>query len=154
MTLADGYEFTPTKVSVNASRWGTNGGSMDMLWVNGDGSTSKLLTGQTPERAVDSSDGTSYAPYYTKLEKAITSAKATQGTFGVRFHIYGIANNKQYSLGNLCIEGKLYSTTATGIRQLTGTVTSDGAYYTLQGVRVEHPTRGIYICNGRKVIVK
>ena len=154
VTLADGYEFTPTKVSVNASRWGTNGGSMDMLWVNGDGSTSKLLTGQTPERAVDSSDGTSYAPYYTKLEKAITSAKATQGTFGVRFHIYGIANNKQYSLGNLCIEGKLYSTTATGIRQLTGTVTSDGAYYTLQGVRVEHPTRGIYICNGRKVIVK
>ena len=28
-------------------------------------------------------------------------------------------------------------------------------WYTLQGVRVERPTSaGIYICNGRKVIVK
>ena len=30
----------------------------------------------------------------------------------------------------------------------------DGVYYTLQGVKVEHPTKGIYIRNGKKVVVK
>ena len=154
VTLKDGYEFAPTSVEANASRWGTNGGSMDMLWVNGDGTTTKLLTGQTPERAVDSSDGTSYAPYFTLLSKSLTNAKATTGTFGVRFNIYGIAANKQYSLGNLNIQGKLYSTTSTGIRQLEGDVTLTPVYYDLQGRRVDHPTKGIYICNGKKVIIK
>ena len=154
VTLKDGYEFVPTSVEANASRWGTNGGSMDMLWVNGDGTTTKLLTGQTPERAVDSSDGTSYAPYFTLLSKSLTNAKATTGTFGVRFNIYGIAANKQYSLGNLNIQGKLYSTTSTGIRQLKGDVTLTPVYYDLQGRRVDHPTKGIYICNGKKVIIK
>lgn len=30
----------------------------------------------------------------------------------------------------------------------------DGDYYTLQGVKVENPTKGIYIKNGKKVIIK
>ena len=32
--------------------------------------------------------------------------------------------------------------------------TKDGVYYDLQGRRVEHPTRGIYILNGKKVVIK
>lgn len=31
---------------------------------------------------------------------------------------------------------------------------SDDAYYTLQGVRVNHPTKGIYIHEGRKIVIK
>lgn len=31
---------------------------------------------------------------------------------------------------------------------------SDAPYYTLQGIRVEHPTHGIYIRNGKKVAIK
>ena len=31
---------------------------------------------------------------------------------------------------------------------------ADGAYYTLQGVKVENPTKGLYIHNGKKVIIK
>lgn len=30
----------------------------------------------------------------------------------------------------------------------------DGVYYDLQGRRVEKPTRGIYIVNGKKVVIK
>ena len=30
----------------------------------------------------------------------------------------------------------------------------DGVYYDLQGRRVENPTRGIYIVNGKKVVIK
>ena len=32
--------------------------------------------------------------------------------------------------------------------------TQDGEYYTLQGVRVANPTKGVYILNGKKVIIK
>lgn len=31
---------------------------------------------------------------------------------------------------------------------------NDNAYYTLQGIRVTHPTKGFYIKNGKKVIIK
>ena len=154
VTLKDGYEFQPTKVSVNASRYGTNGGTVDMLWVNGDGSTSKLLTGQTPERSANESNGTSHAPYYTALSKDITGAKATTGIFGVRLHVYGIANNKQIGLCDMLISGKIFSTSATGIREQVSDVTMKGDFYNLQGMKVEVPTKGIYICNGRKVVMK
>ena len=30
---------------------------------------------------------------------------------------------------------------------------SDNTYYTLNGQRVEHPTKGIYIVNGKKIIL-
>ena len=43
---------------------------------------------------------------------------------------------------------------ATAIRDLTYPTYSDGAYYTLQGVRVSHPEHGIFIHNGKKVILK
>lgn len=33
-------------------------------------------------------------------------------------------------------------------------VVKDGHYYNLQGIRVDRPTRGIYIHNGRKVVVR
>ena len=31
---------------------------------------------------------------------------------------------------------------------------NNGKYYTLQGIEVDHPTKGVYIKNGKKVIVR
>lgn len=42
----------------------------------------------------------------------------------------------------------------TGINEVVATAKADGAYYTLSGVRVENPTKGLYIQNGKKVIIK
>jgi hypothetical protein len=43
----------------------------------------------------------------------------------------------------------------TGIARVNGeSVATDGAIYTLNGVRVEKPTKGLYIVNGKKVVVK
>ena len=43
----------------------------------------------------------------------------------------------------------------TGIEGVAdGARPGDGAYYTLGGVRVENPSKGIYIRNGRKVVVE
>jgi hypothetical protein len=33
-------------------------------------------------------------------------------------------------------------------------VKQDNNYYTLQGIRVENPVRGIYIKNNKKIIIK
>ena len=44
----------------------------------------------------------------------------------------------------------------TGIETIEDTKqnTEDGVYYDLQGRRVENPTRGVYIVNGKKVVIK
>lgn len=44
---------------------------------------------------------------------------------------------------------------ATGISEMTvKTVADDGAYYNLQGQRIDVPRHGVYIRNGKKVVVK
>ena len=42
----------------------------------------------------------------------------------------------------------------TAIETVETKTINDNAFYTLQGVRVENPTRGIYIRNGKKVMIK
>lgn len=42
----------------------------------------------------------------------------------------------------------------TAIQGVTTATTADDAWYTLQGVRVAQPTRGLYIHNGKKIVVK
>lgn len=42
----------------------------------------------------------------------------------------------------------------TAIQEVKSQVKQDDAYYTLQGVKVAHPTKGIYIHNGKKMIIK
>ena len=41
-----------------------------------------------------------------------------------------------------------------GIAKLVVPATENGEYYTLQGVKVTNPTKGVYIHNGQKVIIK
>ena len=45
-------------------------------------------------------------------------------------------------------------TSPTGIGTVKVQTIADGVYYNLQGQRVDNPTKGIYIVNGKKVIVK
>jgi len=42
----------------------------------------------------------------------------------------------------------------TGIHAIGSDAKKDNNFYTLQGVRVDHPTKGIYIQNGKKIIIK
>ena len=44
--------------------------------------------------------------------------------------------------------------TATGIRNVTAEDETEGDFYNLSGVRVQNPTKGLYIRNGKKVFVK
>lgn len=42
----------------------------------------------------------------------------------------------------------------TGIGNVSASKTADSVIYTLDGRRVENPTKGVYISNGRKVVIK
>ena len=42
----------------------------------------------------------------------------------------------------------------TGIKTVNAETLSEGAWYTIQGVRVAQPTKGVFIHNGKKVVVK
>ena len=42
----------------------------------------------------------------------------------------------------------------TGIEGVEAAKADDGAWYTIQGVRVDKPAKGLYIHNGRKVVIK
>ena len=42
---------------------------------------------------------------------------------------------------------------ATGINSVK-TAKADGAYYTLEGVKTTKPVKGLYIHNGKKIVVK
>lgn len=60
---------------------------------------------------------------------------------------------KEYQV-NLFFEGS-EDETITGIHVITNQIVDKEGYYTLQGIRLDKPTRaGIYIHNGKKVIVK
>lgn len=46
------------------------------------------------------------------------------------------------------------STTGISVVDQDSVKYNDGAFYTLEGVKVEHPTKGVYIHNGKKYVVK
>ena len=45
------------------------------------------------------------------------------------------------------------SSGATAINSMRSTSAEEGAYYSLNGQRVEHPTKGVFIRNGKKEII-
>ena len=145
--LAGGCEFAPTSVSFVTTRFGTDGGAVDVTWQGGDGSTMKLETGIVPAR-------NNASPDYTAKELKVEIPRATEGTVGVVFNIYNLADNKDVGLCNIAITGKLYSTDATGVRTVRNVTIGTTPYYNLQGQRIDHPTPGVYIQNGKKIVVK
>jgi hypothetical protein len=54
--------------------------------------------------------------------------------------------------GNVTVKLSL-SSGATAINSMRSTSAEEGAYYSLNGQRVEHPTKGMFIRNGKKVII-
>ena len=42
----------------------------------------------------------------------------------------------------------------TAIQSIDDSKTNVGPFYDLQGRRVQHPTKGVYVVNGKKVIIK
>ncbi len=109
------------------------------------------------------------APTNNDLKVAGASTVADGKQYGLA-QVDGVVGFYKIKSGETLKQGKAYlevSTTdeakvsffsltgeLTGINNVEAVKTADGAFYTLQGVKVAKPTKGLYISNGKKVIVK
>ena len=109
----------------------------------------ELIATSVAANATVPSEGTYYA------------LSASEATFGVLKGGITLSSNKAYikapvaaSDANTVLSIKFGDDT-TGINAAkVKTAEADGAYYTLQGVKTMKPAKGLYIHNGKKVIVK
>ena len=99
-----GMKFVPTKVKFNTTRFGTDGGKVDVSWINSDGTTTTIATAVIPAR-------NNATPNVTNFEQAVTNAKDNDGLCGLRLNLYGLGNSKQVGFSDIVIEGRLSGTT-------------------------------------------
>ncbi|MBQ8066093.1 MAG: rhamnogalacturonan lyase [Prevotella sp.] len=146
-TVMDGCQFIPKSIAFNATRYGTDGGAIDVAWLNGDGTSEGVADGITPER-------NNATPPYSSCDYKLLNHEPTSGTMGVRFNIYKITNNKQIGLGNVVVNGQVVQSKGTGVRSIRQDGIMGNVWYTLQGMRTDRPAKGVYIRNGKKVVIK
>ncbi len=155
----DGSTVTLTKVETNVIPANTG----VILKCDADGDKTFKVT-------LDESDGdfTDNALIATSVEANATvpetgayyALSASEQAFGVVKGGLKLSGNKAYIKAPTASDAKsvlsiLFADELTGISSATAkTAQADGAYYTLQGVKTLKPAKGLYIHNGKKVIVK
>lgn len=106
-----GFTFTPTSVSITATRFGTDDGLLDFAWINPDNTTVTLATGQRPNRNDGSKKhDTDTDAKFTTFTYEITGATPAEGQCGLKVNLYGLANNKQIGFSDIIINGTLSGT--------------------------------------------
>ncbi|MCR4919983.1 MAG: pectin esterase [Prevotella sp.] len=103
VTPKPGLRFTATKVSFKATRYGTNGGYMDIAWQNADGTTLTLDTNQRPNRDSDAEPVSQYA-------YDISGATAGDGPQGLLINLYSLDPGKHVGYADIVVEGTLSGT--------------------------------------------
>ena len=111
ITPKPGFIFTPTKVSFKATRYGTDGGKMDIAWMNPNKKTVSLATGVTPNRENGKDANKVQTDYkYSKYDYDITGATPAEGACGLNIYIYDLDPGKRYGFADIVIEGTLSGT--------------------------------------------
>lgn len=93
-----GLSFAPTKVSFKSTRFGTDGGYIDVAWQNADGTTVSLATSQKPPRD-------NATPHQGEYSYDITGATPGEGACGLVVYVYDLANGKRIGFCDVVIEG-------------------------------------------------
>lgn len=106
VSLADGYTFTPTSISVTASKFGTNGGCFDISWYANSSST-KIAEGLMPARAA--TGGQYHDPAYTTYNYGIDGNQNLTGLFGIKLNFYNVIS-KEYGFKDIIINGLVSGT--------------------------------------------
>ena len=148
ITLKDGYEFHATKYEYVGTRFATDGGTVNITWMYGDDMTKTIGSNITLAR--DNAD-----PNFTKKASIMSNAKGAVKECGLRFNIYSLDAGKSIGLCNVGFTGMVKAVVPAGIREVNSRQPrQDNSYYTLQGIRVDRPSKGIYIHQGRKIVIK
>ena len=107
-----GFAFTPTKVSLKTTRFGTDNGLLDIAWKNADGTTVTLATEVKPNRnsgtnpAIASEEGQKFS----NLSYEVTGATPGEGVCGLVINLYHLQSGKQVGFADIIIEGVLNGT--------------------------------------------
>ncbi len=108
----------------------------------------ELIATSVEANATVPSEGTYYALSASEAKFGVLKGGITLS--GNKAYLAAPADGaKQTALNILFNNGDI-----TGISSAVKTAEADGAYYTLQGVKTLKPAKGLYIHNGKKVIVK
>lgn len=97
-----GFTFTPTKVSINVTRYGTDNGKADIYWEN-ENSKTALATNIKPNR--DNAN-----PNISKLSYTIDNVTAAEGKNSLLVYLYDLQAAKQFGVNDVIIEGILTGT--------------------------------------------
>jgi hypothetical protein len=68
-------------------------------------------------------------------------------------HILSLGTGKALAIGNVTITGEVKNETS-GISDVRIITLGGQKFYTLQGTEVGNPSKGIYIHNGKKIIIR
>ncbi len=98
-----GLSFTPTKVSFKTTRFGTDGGYLDIAWQNPDKTTVSIATEIKPNRENSN-------PNLTEFSAEITGATPGEGACGLLINLYSLAAGKRIGFKDIVIEGTLSGT--------------------------------------------
>ncbi len=95
-----GLAFTPKKVSLKTTRYGTDNGLLDFSWQNPDKTTVSLAVGVKPNRNNETNP-------VTELSYDIEGATPGEGTCGLLINLYHLQGAKQIGFSDIVIEGTL-----------------------------------------------
>ncbi len=104
-----GFVFTPTKVALKTTRFGTDNGLLDIAWQNADGTAVTLATEVKPNRnngsnpAIASEEGQKFSD----LSYEVKDATPGEGVCGLLVNLYHLQSGKQIGFADIVIEGVL-----------------------------------------------
>ena len=147
-TVKDGYQFVPTNVSFNVTRFGTNNGSFSsyLLYANSE----KVIVCGPTEAYRDNGkapDGTTDTDRHYALDQDIDDADAMTGTNALVINLFNIpynANTKNMGLANVVINGYIITPTGVNIPVSISPVMNT-EYFNIAGQRVGNQAKGIVI---------
>ncbi len=101
ITPATDWTFTPSQVSFSTTRYGTDGGSIDVSWINsGGGTTEPVAASIKPYR----NNGT---PNILEWSSNVTAGSVGGGECGLRLGLSNLKTTKQVGFSNIVITGTL-----------------------------------------------
>lgn len=111
VNLKKGLTFTPSEIAFDCTRFGTDGGKIDIAWVNPDGTTVTLAQGLIPCRDNGKNKGNN--PEGQKVNNykyTVKGATVAEGSCGLRVYVYTLGDTKSIGFANVTITGKLNGT--------------------------------------------
>ncbi len=109
-----GLTFTPAKVSAKVRRFGTDGGTLNIIARNGDGVEVVLASGLIPARNKPASDDktSGNANYRTEFELEVPATLASAEGFSLVAVVEGLGSTKQVGFSDVRIYGTVNGTIA------------------------------------------